>query len=245
MGHSDRVLIEPLADRWPTGPGRAALRAYRSLPVPARVHATVRWWSAPFPRIAAFLPPSGRVLEIGCGHGLFSTYAALAGPERSVLGVDIDADKIALARQVAARLPTVDLSFQVAESGAVPEGPWDAIVIVDVLYLLPADAQRALLSDAARQLAPGGSLLVKEMSPTPRWKATWNRWQETLAVTVLGITERDPAERGAARFVFVDPGTMACWLEGDGLTTTRQRLDRHRLHPHHLLLGRSGTSDPG
>lgn len=236
MGHSDPVFV---IDRRPTGPGRAALGAFRNLPVSARLHATVRWWSAPFPRLVALLPPAGRVLEIGCGHGLFSTYAALTGPGRTVVGVDIDADKITLARQVAAAVPGADLTFRVAESGAVPAGPWDAIVIVDVLYLLPASAQRSLLALATAELAPGGLLLVKEMSPTPRWKATWNRWQETLAVSVLGITERDGT--GAAAFDFVDPRTMASWLRDDGLWTARLRLDRHRLHPHHLVIGRLGA----
>lgn len=243
MRHCDRVLMtDSLFGRRPTGAGRAALRAYRDLPAAARVHATVRWWSAPFPRIAAHLPQSGRVLEIGCGHGLFSTYAALGVPDRSVVGVDIDADKIALARRVAAGLPGADLAFRVAESGAVPAGPWDAIVIVDVLYLLPADAQRSLVAQAAAELSPGGLLLVKEMSPTPRWKATWNRWQETLAVSVLGITERDGS--GAPDFDFVDPDTMASWLRDDGLWTAQQRLDRHRLHPHHLVIGRVGPDPP-
>ncbi len=234
MRHSDRVLI----DRLPSGPGRAALRAFRGLPASARAHATLRWFSAPFPRVAAFLPPSGRVLEIGCGHGLFSTYAALAGPRRTVVGVDIDVAKIALAQRVAAGLPDTDLTFRVAPSGAVPDGPWDAIVIVDVLYLLPADAQRELLAQAAAQLAEGGFLLVKEMSPKPRWKATWNRWQETIAVSVLGITERDRS--GTGRFDFVDPSRMASWLRDDGLWTAQQPLDRHRLHPHHLVIGRRG-----
>lgn len=233
------AVIDSWWARRPTGAGRAALRAYRHLPRSARVHATIRWWSAPFPRIAAFLPTSGRVLEIGCGHGLFSTYAALAGPGRSVVGVDIDADKIALARQAEAQLPGVDLTFRVAESGAVPTGPWDAIVIVDVLYLLPAPAQRALVHQAAAQLADGGQLLVKEMSPRPRWKAAWNRGQETLAVSVLGITEQDAAGR-AAPFDFVDPSTMASWLRDAGLWTAQLRLDRHRLHPHHLVIGRVG-----
>lgn len=247
MGHSDRVL---LIDRRPTGAGRAALRAFRGLPASARGHATVRWWSAPLPRIEAALPTAGRVLEIGCGHGLFSAYAALSGGQpgsrngaaRSVVGVDIDADKIALARRMAANLPSTDLTFRVAESGAVPPGPWDAIVIVDVLYLLPADAQRALLAEAAVQLGSDGVLLVKEMSPTPGWKATWNRWQETIAVSVLGITEQDDTHDPAGPFTFVDPATMAEWLGGDGLWTAQQRLDRGRLHPHHLLLAR--RSDP-
>lgn len=232
-----------LIDRIPSGPGRAALRAYRRLPASARVHAAIRWFSAPFPQIAAYLPTSGRVLEIGCGHGLFSTYVALAGPGRSVLGVDIDVHKIALAERVAAGLPGVDLTFRVAPSGAVPQGPWDAITIVDMLYLLPADAQRTLLGQAAAQLAPGGFLLVKEMSSTPRWKANWNRWQETLAVSVLGITERDRSRAGTPTLSFVDPETMAVWLRDDGLWTAHLRLDRHRLHPHHLVIGRHGP-DP-
>ena len=188
------------------------------------------------PRIEAALPPAGRVLEIGCGHGLFSVYAALAGPGRAVVGVDIDADKIALAQQVAAGLPCLDLTFRITESGAVPAGPWDAIVIVDVLYLLPAGAQRALLAAAGSELAPDGVLLVKEMSQTPRWKAAWNRTQETLAVSVLGLTERDGS--APELFDFVDPDTMARWLRDDGMWTAQQRLDRHRPHPHLLLLAR-------
>lgn len=236
-----------LIDRRPTGAGRAALGAFRGLPAAARGHATVRWWSAPLPRIEAALPAAGRVLEIGCGHGLFSAYAALAGVRpgagRSVVGVDIDVDKIALAQRMAANLPDVDLTFRVAESGAVPAGPWDAIVIVDVLYLLPPDAQRALLVEAAAELGPDGLLLVKEMSPDPHWKATWNRWQETLAVSVLGITDHVAAQdSGGGPFAFVDPPTMAGWLRDAGLWTAEQRLDRHRLHPHHLLLAR--RSDP-
>lgn len=233
---------EPVPRR-PTGAGRAALAAYRHTPLATRLHATVRWWSAPFAAVEAALPKDGSILEIGCGHGLFCTYAALAGPAREVRGVDIDAAKVAEAREVADRLTGVNLSFEVATSGTVAAGPWDAIAIIDMLYLLPASEQHDLLAAAAAQLAPGGLLLVKEMSPTPRWKARWNVLQETLSVSILGITERagsaSPDDRGGPsgpRFDFVDTGVMAGWLGELGLTVTDRRLDRHRLHPHHLLL---------
>jgi len=229
------------------------LRAYRGSPLSDRLHATVRWWSAPFPAVQAALPSSGRILEIGCGHGLFCTYVALAGRARTVRGVDIDEAKIGQAARVAEQLDGVDLGFEVATSGTVATGPWDAIVIVDMLYLLPAEQQRDLLTAAAAELAPGGELLIKEMSPTPRWKAHWNILQETMSVSILGITERvDGAPKGDAtgggavparkpatpRFDLVDPEVMAGWLRDLGLTTTSRRLDRHYLHPHHLLIGR-------
>jgi len=141
-----------------------------------------------------------------------------------------------------------DLEFDLAPSGSIAPGPWDAIVVVDMLYLLPAAQQRRLLTEAAAELAPGGRLVIKEMGRTPRWKAAWNTTQETLAVSVLGITERASAPGGPspatgrrrtlARFEFVAPEVMAGWLTDTGLDTWSRRLDRGRIHPHHLLVGR-------
>jgi SAM-dependent methyltransferase len=232
--------------RRPDIAGRAALAAYAEQSAAVRLHARVRWYSAPFPAIAGVLPDTGRILEIGCGHGLFSVYAALAGGALAVRGVDIDRDKVAVAQAVAGNV-AADLEFDVSPSGAVSPGPWDAIVVVDMLYLLPAAQQQQLLTEAAGELAPGGRLVIKEMSRTPRWKAAWNTAQETLAVSILGITEQESSppprpgtERGdlrPARFDFAAPETMAGWLAGAGLATSSRRLDRGRIHPHHLLVG--------
>ena len=206
--------------------GRAALALYADSPPAVRAHVHIRWWSAPFAPVADALPTSGRILEIGCGHGLFAAYAALREPGRTVVGVDIDEEKIRHA-QVA----TLDgrLSFAVGESGAVPAGPWDAVAFVDMLYLLPADAQRQLLTQAAATLVPGGRMVIKEMGTRPAWKVRWNTWQETLSVKVLRIT-------AGSSFDFVPPETMAGWLQDAGLRTKAQRLDRGTVHPHHLLL---------
>lgn len=216
-------------DRRPDAAGRAALALYRTAPPAVRAHVAIRWWSAPFPAIARALPASGRIVEIGCGHGLFSAYAALDAPGRELTGVDIDQQKIRHAQAAGSR--TERLSFAHAPSGAVPEGPWDAAVFVDVLYLLPAAEQRRLLVETVGRLAPGGTLVVKEMGTEPAWKVRWNTVQETLSVKVLRITE-------GSSFDFVPPATMASWLEELGLEVELRRLDRHRVHAHHLLVAR-------
>lgn len=218
-------------ERRPDAAARAALARFHDQPLADRLHTRIRWASAPLGPVADALPTEGRILEIGCGHGLFAAYAALSAPRREVLGTDIDAAKVAVAQRALADLAP-RLRIETAPDGAVPAGPWDGIAIVDMLYLLPPDRQRALLGEAAAALAPDGRLVVKEMDVRPRWKARWNVLQETISVRGLRITE-------GATIQVVDPALMAEWLAADGLSTTRTRLDRGRLHPHHLLIGRS------
>lgn len=229
-GISARVSARVLARR-PDVAGRQALKLYGHAPPTARAHVAIRWVSCPFPAVAALVPRTGRVLEVGCGHGLFAAYLALQSGDRDVTGVDVDAGKIAVASRAAARARRAGAALEVAvaPSGRVPDGPWDAIVIVDVLYLLEPDAQRALLANCRAQLGPAGVLVVKEMGTEPRWKARWNLLQETLSVRVLGITEGNG-------LTFVPPATTAQWLQDLGLDVRARRLDRGRLHPHHVLV---------
>jgi 2-polyprenyl-3-methyl-5-hydroxy-6-metoxy-1,4-benzoquinol methylase len=217
--------------RRPDAAARAALRAYRTAPLADRMHVLVRWLTCPFPPVVDVLPTEGRVLEVGCGHGLFSGYLAQRSSGVRVHGVDIDASKIAVA---AVSAEPGRLDFTVGTSGSVPEGPWDGVVLVDVLYLLDEAAQRALLTSCAAVLAPGGVLVVKDMATRPRWKARWNAMQEALSVRVLKITA------GSPEFAFVDSDERARWLVAAGLQDVRaRRLDHRRVHPHHLLVGRA------
>jgi len=213
----------------PDSANRRVLSLFQGAPLQVRAHVAVRWASCPFPAVAAQLPASGRILEVGCGHGLLSLYLALASPEREVVGIDVDEEKLAAAR-VAAAGAGLAATFDVVAGAALPEGPWAGIAIVDVLYLLAADDQRALLRSCAGALAPGGVLAVKEMALAPRWKARWNSVQETAAVKILGITEGE-------ELTFLAPADMAAAMAAGGLTVRDRPVHRGYPHPHHLLVG--------
>lgn len=208
---------------------RHALAAYRGAARADRVHVWVRMHSCPFDEVAARVPTSGRVLDVGCGHGLFSLLLALTG-ERDVTGTDVDTDKLVVAAAAAGRA-AIPIAFAPAQGGALPPGPWDAITIVDVLYLIGHDAAHALLRDAAAHLAPGGTLVVKEVQHRPRWKYLLTVGQELLATRIFRITEGE-------KVAFLRPDDIGATLARAGLDVHHERLDRGRLHPHHLVIGR-------
>jgi len=46
------------------------------------------------------VPKRGRILDMGCGFGLFSLFLAMRSPERSIHGVDLSAKRIAASRGI-------------------------------------------------------------------------------------------------------------------------------------------------
>ena len=210
------------------------LRRYRTAALGDRLHVRVRWRSCPITQVAAAVPVSGRVLEVGCGHGLVTNYLADSSPERQVTGVDIDPRKIAAAE--ASLRPGDTTRFAVVTPGDLPGGPFDAVVIVDVLYLLDGPARDALLVAAVERLAPAGVLVVKEVADTPRWKARIAAAQERLSTGVLGIT-------AGSHQGFDAPAVLADRLRRAGCGDVEVGpLDAGRLHPHVLAVGHRAPS---
>ena len=204
-----------------------------------RFHVRARWWTCPFPAIERHVPADGRILEVGCGHGLLSLYLALTGPGREVLGVDIDAHKIAMATRAAERLAPgeAQVSFATVAPDGFAEGRFDAIVIADVLYLLGPELRRRLLAACVDHLTEDGVLLVKETDRFPRWKGAITVAQERMATGVLGMTEGDEV-------AFAPPAEFAAQLTAAGLHVTEERVDQGYLHPHQLLIARAGAVSP-
>jgi 2-polyprenyl-3-methyl-5-hydroxy-6-metoxy-1,4-benzoquinol methylase len=196
------------------------------------MHVVVRWWSCPFPAVETHVPAAGRILEIGAGHGLLSLYLGLSSPGRRVIGIDIDERKIELARAAATHLRPgeADVRFELVRPDALPEGPFDAVVIADVVYLLAEKERRSVLERAAAALPAAGVLVLKETDHRVRGKSFLTTAQERLA-TGLGVTAGEHVD-----FPTVDE--LADILGEQGLTVEHVPMHHGYLHPHHLLLAR-------
>ncbi|MDD5302252.1 MAG: class I SAM-dependent methyltransferase [Elusimicrobia bacterium] len=104
--------------------------------------------------------PLGPVLEVGCAEGHFTE--KLIGRSSRVLAVDISAVALDRARKRAASAVFLEADLLTWEPGA--EGPFDAVIVADVLYYLDRAGVRAefaaLFPRVASWLKPGGRLLL-------------------------------------------------------------------------------------
>jgi SAM-dependent methyltransferase len=101
--------------------------------------------------VGTLVMPGARVLEVGCGLG--DLIAGLACSRR--VGVDVSARMIELAEE---RHPGVEFHVADVEHDPLPEGPFDTILLSDVVGHLD-DIERAL-DRLTPLLAPGGRVIV-------------------------------------------------------------------------------------
>jgi len=204
---------------------------YAHAPCRDRWHVAGRLRLCPFERLAAYVPLTGLIVDLGCGHGVFASALALESSNRRVVGVEPSAHKLAAAR---ATRPRQDNVFLVqGDVLSVPLAqPWRAALLIDVLYLFAREQQEQILRICSERLEPGGVLLLKEMDDRPRWKAALNRFEEWLAVRVLQITWRE-----ADFFTFRSLAEWAALCRTLGFETEIVRLDEGYYLPHGAVVG--------
>lgn len=128
------------------------------------------------------VPEGARILDVGCGAGLFLGLLAASGRTATGIGFDMSENAIALAERMRARLPEGhDMRFlHLSVDDPWPEGPFDAVSLVDVMHHIPPAAQIGVLEMAASKLRPGGRLIYKDMGRRPLWMATANRLHDLV-----------------------------------------------------------------
>lgn len=99
-------------------------------------------------------------LEVGCSIGVLTE--RLAGRCDRLLALDVSAVPIARAQARLAASPWADrVGFVRAEvPGGWPRGRYDLIVLSEVLYFLEPDEVDAVADACARDLMPGGTVLI-------------------------------------------------------------------------------------
>jgi len=158
---------------------RMAWSLYRDAPVSIRIVQSLRPFICPFDRIIPFVPEESIVSDVGCGAGLLLNLLAATGSPFSLAGFDSCEKAISAANSAASRnfsLGRLRGQFTVVDArSAWPAGTFDVVTLVDVLHHVPVGNRREIIARACAATASGGSLIVKDIAPRPRWRAVMNR----------------------------------------------------------------------
>jgi ubiquinone/menaquinone biosynthesis C-methylase UbiE len=149
-----------------------------------------------------------RVLDVGCGSGVWSLAIAERFPSAHVTGQDFPA----VLEAFTARAQAMNLGDRTATIPGnmhevdLPEGGFDLVMIANVLRLEPPDRAAALLARLATAVAPGGALLVVDAlaGGTPERERARALYALNLALRTQGGRVHSPAE-------------FTSWLEAAGL----------------------------
>jgi SAM-dependent methyltransferase len=107
-----------------------------------------------------------RVLDLGCGTGTLAVLIKRAQPGAEVVGLDVDARILAIARRkIAAAGVAIELRHGTAEEADLAAGSFDRVLTSLVLHHLTTAEKRAALGALRRALRPGGELHVADWGP--------------------------------------------------------------------------------
>ncbi len=155
----------------------SVIRAYDDLVV--RAYCWGRFWILRqrfLDEIGQYLPEGGRVLDLGCGFGLFSLYYASVCPGLRIDGIDLNPRRIAMARTAAGRLGLANVRYEVGNVLDFRGGAtFDAAYMLDIVHHIPAETVRPLLEQVAKTLPAGRLLLIKDVDTQPAWKRWFTR----------------------------------------------------------------------
>jgi uncharacterized protein (DUF2062 family) len=112
-----------------------------------------------YARVVPLLARCRQVVDLGGGMGLLGALIRPRAPQCQFRVVEWDAEKA----QMAAKLLEGWAKVDQADARTVELGSPDAIALLDVLHYLPVPEQTAWLDKCVSALAPGGTLLVREL----------------------------------------------------------------------------------
>lgn len=120
------------------------------------------WQSKVREKALGLLDGAGKILDIGCGEGLFLEDLVRAFPRAEIYGVDLDASQIEKAGKRLGDIGPAKVSLSIADAAKLDfkDGYFDSVVFINLLLGIPADEKvDSLFKEASRLCKAGGAVV--------------------------------------------------------------------------------------
>jgi SAM-dependent methyltransferase len=143
---------------------RLALRGYRHLEPYPRLFARFKILMDPmFPRLADFVRPGWKVIDVGCGYGIPAAWLLAIYPDLRFLACDPNEERARVAARVLGKRGKV-LHCQ-AQALPLDDERADAVLLLDVLHYFPDPKLREFLGRVRPMLSAEGRLIIRVTIP--------------------------------------------------------------------------------
>ena len=164
------------------------------------------WHREKFAAVIRYLPANGKLLDVGCGPGVFLFMTKQMRPELNCEGIDISTSQIEFAKSQM-NDSQKGLDFKVVNSEHLPyeDNSFDVVTTIEVLeHLHPYDAMK-ISNEVRRVLAPDGEWIVT----TPNYKSFW----PLIELILNKVSPVKYEEQHISKFV---PNSLAKFVEAAG-----------------------------
>ena len=178
---------------------RRTILRYRHLPAHPRMFARFKIMIDPmFTELQKYVQNPRRLIDIGCGYGIPSTWLLEIYPQAQVFGLEPDEHRVLVASYAIGNRGNV----QIGRAPDLPEveGSVDYVLMLDMLHLISDEELRLVLQRIYEKLETGGVLLIRATIPSSR-KVPWKRWVEATRLKISGMQERFRPEKEIKGFV--------------------------------------------
>lgn len=156
---------------------RELRKLYRNL---GYVSAFVRWrcFHTPYSDLEKLVPKEGRILDLGCGYGLFPNLLALTSDRRRITGIDICERKLKYASRGLSNVEFIRADASLYKAA----DEYGCIAVVHMLHHLTSyDAQAELIGLCRSNLRDKGRLLILEIDTRPLLKFLFTQLVDNVA----------------------------------------------------------------
>ena len=131
----------------------------------------IRFWDAPFFEVEKLIPKKGRIIDIGCGEGIFTNFMGVTARQRKILGIEIDKTRVGQADK---KLSNV--LFKQGDATKIKIPKCDVIVLFHLLHHLRGFAyQERVIKNCYKALKKHGKLILVEpdIKPSLKYLISW------------------------------------------------------------------------
>ncbi|MDR1980859.1 MAG: 1-acyl-sn-glycerol-3-phosphate acyltransferase [Tannerellaceae bacterium] len=173
------------------------------------------------------VPRKGTITDIGCGYGALSYMLMMLSEGRTVLGIDYDAEKIAVAAHNFSRNERIRFVAGDALTAGLPDS--HAFILNDVLHYMDAASQEQLILRCIGQLLPGGVIIIRDGDPEDKRHHRLTRLTEYLSTRLTGFNKKE------REFCFPSGERLMHIAAQYRMAITRQTNDRYTSNVLYVL----------